>query len=381
MELAKILELPSPKTDGRGQLDKKRNPRGVFEKVKGSGIWWVRHVDADGQLRRERVGSKRAAIDLYYDRKADAGKGKKLPKNLRKRAVTFQDIALDAIADIKLRYRVPSYDVERLKAAISWFGNKDASSLKGGIINARLMMVAVEKKWAASTINHHRSVISLAYRLAMRDGKLEYNPARDVPHKREANDRTRCLSSEEERDLRAVIRDRFPEHEIELDFALNTGLRQGSQFGLTWNMVNFQQKTLRIPRTKNDRPLELPLNDCALEILRGLRLEARHSQRVFISRQTGRALNYPKHWFSKAVRAAGILDFRWHDLRHTFATRLRRNDVPLEDIGDLLGHESLAMTQRYARADFEHLRVAVNKIQPIDTSTDTGIARTKPGGA
>ena len=69
------------------------------------------------------------------------------------------------------------------------------------------------------------------------------------------------------------------------------------------------------------------------------------------------------------VRAAGIKDFRWHDLRHTYASRLRQCGVPLGHIAELMGHKGLSMTRRYAHLSIENLHEAVSRI-----STDTAIA-------
>jgi integrase len=327
-----------------------------------------------GRLRRERAPSKSAGIALYRKRKTEVLQGKKLPETLRRQIVTFRDIAEYAIADIERRYKRPKYDVERLRVAVSWFGTSEASSVTAGMIDSHLHANAIKRGWSPSTINHYRSVISLAYRLARRDRKVESNPVRDVPHRRESNSRVRSLSAEEERSLRAVMRCEFPSHEIELDFALQTGLRQGSQYQLTWEMVDFDSQVLSIPRTKNEESLLLPLSENALQILLRLKSEDRSSHRVFVSHDNGKPLNYPKHWFLKAVRAAKIPDFHWHDLRHTFATRLRSKGVPLEDIADLLGHKGLAMTRRYAHPDVGRLRSALSGLaqQHTDTSTDTG---------
>ena len=75
-----------------------------------------------------------------------------------------------------------------------------------------------------------------------------------------------------------------------------------------------------------------------------------------------------------AVRLAGIADFHWHDLRHTFATRLRQNGVALQDIADLLGHKTVAMTKRYAHISMSRLHDAVKHLSATrtDTTTDTG---------
>jgi len=69
-----------------------KKPRGVFEKVPGSGVWWVRY-QSEGKLHREKVGRKSDAIDLYYTRKAEIRAGIKLPTNMRVKSTTFGDIA------------------------------------------------------------------------------------------------------------------------------------------------------------------------------------------------------------------------------------------------------------------------------------------------
>jgi integrase len=291
--------------------------------------------------------------------------------------VSFKQIVEDAIADIERRYRRPADDKARLKVLIGWFESREAASLTAQEIEARLNSAGDDNEWSPATINHYRTVMSLAYRLARRNRKVEMNPVRDVPHQREDNCRVRCLSPGEENALRAAIRERYPVHELELDFALNTGLRQGSQYQLTWNMVDWEARVLNIPRTKNDESIHLPLNDGALMVLRKLKACPSAADRVFISQETGKPLNCPKHWFTDAVRLAGIADFHWHDLRHTFATRLRQKGVALEDIADLLGHKTLTMTKRYAHISIDRLHRAVNQllITPTDTTTDTDQAR------
>jgi integrase len=364
-------------TRGFAVLDRhtqtRRNPRGIFEKHPGSGEWWICYWDAGGRKRREKAGTKSNAIDLYRKRKNEALQGKKLPEKLRRAIVSFKQIAEDAIGDIERRYRRPADDVARLNVLIDWFGSREAASIAPREIEARLHAAAADNEWSPATINHYRTIMSLAYRLARRNGRVEANPVRDVPHQREDNTRTRALTAEEEKALRAAIRERYPLHELELDFALQTGLRQGSQYQLRWEMVDWGARVLHIPRTKNDEPIHLPLNDAALSVLRTLKGRSKGKERVFISEETGEPLNCPKHWFTDAVRLAGIQDFRWHDLRHTFATRLRGRGVALEDIADLLGHKTLAMTKRYAHISMERLHSAVKQLSVIatDTTTDT----------
>jgi len=344
--------------------------RGTFERVPDSGQWWIRYADASGRIRREKAGTKSNAEKLYHKRKAEALKGKKLPETLRARPVTFAQIAAEAIRDVETRYRRPADEAARLRLLVEWFGQYPAESITSEQIEARLSQEAQERHWAPATINHHRSLMSLAYRLAKRSRKVQTNPVRDVRHWREDNSRVRELRPEEEGRLLQVIRSRFPWHEPEFHFARNTGLRQGNQYSLAWEMVDWEFRMLHLPRTKNEEALHVPLNEEAFQALRDLRARSDGTGPVFLS-ETGQPLHAPKYWFLAALRQAGISNFTWHDLRHDFATRLRRNGVPLEDIADLLGHKTLAMTRRYAHVSMDRLRQAVSCLEPKRTDTRT----------
>src|SRR5882724_8437386 len=85
-------------------------------------------------------------------------------------------------------------------------------------------------------------------------------------------------------------------------------------------------------------------------------------------RRPGEPLENVRHWFDDAVAEAQIKNFRWHDLRHTFTSRLRMKCAPLEDIADLLGHKSLAMSRRYAHLGPNKLHAVVSLLRSNDTS-------------
>jgi integrase len=128
---------------------------------------------------------------------------------------------------------------------------------------------------------------------------------------------------------------------------------------------------LNIPRTKNEEPIHVPLNDAAMASLRVVHDRGGGRGRVFQSAKTGEPLENGRHWFDKAVMEAEIKNFRWHDLRHTFASRLRMKGAALEDIADLLGHKSLSMTRRYAHLGPNKLHVVVSLLGASDTTSDT----------
>ena len=93
--------------------------------------------------------------------------------------------------------------------------------------------------------------------------------------------------------------------------------------------------------------------------------------RVFQPAKTGEPLENGRHWFDKAGNEVEIRNFHWHDLRHTFASRLRMKGAPPEDIAALLGHKSLTMTRRCAHLGPNKLHAVVSLLGASDTTNDT----------
>jgi integrase len=344
--------------------------RGVFEKVPASGSWWIRYIDADGKFRREKVGSKSAAINLYRLRKTEALKGVKLPAKLRQPMVSFGELADVAIKYVQSKYTRPADDAARLVLLKARFPGR-ADMITPGQIENTLDCLTVEKGWSASTRNHHHNLISVSYRLGILHSEVKENPARGVQRKPENNSRVRYLTSDEEKKLREAIRSKpeWAEHEPEFDLALSTGLRRNSMYlDLTWENVDLAARTLKIPRTKNGDPITLPLNADAMRALHIFRSRGDGTGRV-VRNAMGKTLTVTAHWFPPAVRAAKIAPFRWHDCRHCFASKLRQAGVPLGNIAELLGQKGLAMTRRYAHLSISNLHEAVARIeQPTDTT-------------
>lgn len=363
------LTLTPAKAEGRKRRARAGKPdRGIFEKVAGSGVWWIRYVDAQGRYRREKAGTWNNADKLLIKRRNEALEGKKLPETLRRRMVTFAEIADNAICYVKKEYARPADDVARLRVLRDRFPGA-ADAVTADDIETVLDTMMDEKQWSASTRNHHHNLISLAYRLAMRkwQGQVRENPARSVERKEEDNEIVRFLSTEEEARLRKAIRSNptWAPHEPELSLALSTGLRRSSMYqNLVWENVDLAARTAIILKTKSGEKLVVPLNDEAVRALEIFRSRGDGTGRV-VRTPSGIPLNYNKDWFVPAVRAAGIANFRWHDCRHTFASRLRQAGVPLENIAELLGHSKktgLAMTMRYAHLSIANLHEAVSRI-------------------
>jgi integrase len=345
--------VPSAKTETKARRARAGKPdRGIFEKVPGSGIWWIRYVDAQGRYRREKAGTWGSADKLLTKRKSEALQGKKLPETLRRRVVLFGEIGDDALAYSRGHKRSYRDDESRMKRLKEWFGSREAESLTGPEMEERLSGVAAAEGLAASTYNHYRSLLMLAYREARRAGKVLGNPARDIRHRKENNGRVRFLSRGENSEythLAKVIREKYSEHYAEFVFALNTGLRLSSQYSATYGMIDWTRNVLDVRRTKNGEAVHVPLNSDVLVAIHSLPSWQERNGPIFRNqRHPGKPVLSNDHWFKPALKAAGISDFRWHDIRHTFASWLVQDGVPLDRVSKLLGHKSLSMTMRYA---------------------------------
>ncbi len=353
------------------------HPRGIFERPKESGVWWIRYADAQSREHREKAGTKGMALALYRKRKTEALMGKKLPEKLRSRGVIFNQLADHVLEHSKSHKRSYRQDVQRMPLLREWFGPRDAASISPQEIEQKLAEATRERNWTPATSNRYRTLLSLVFSLAIRNGHLQTNPVRLVRALRENNCRVRYLTDEEEPRLRNVIEAGFPEHMAELDLALHTGMRLSEQFGLTWEQVNFERRLATIPRSKHGETRHVRLNSTALAALRQLKASGNGHASVILN-QREQARQSPRNWFTKALAAARIENFTWHDLRHTFASRLVMAGVDLRTVQELMGHKTMDMTVRYAHLAPEHEQAAVERLvrkQPesaISTGTITG---------
>lgn len=139
--------------------------------------------------------------------------------------------------------------------------------------------------------------------------------------------------------------------------SINTGLRRGELLALCWSAIDYRHKQIAT-KGKSEQTQHVPLNSEAIEVFKNWRKQAPDGERIF-------PYGSFKTAFSALLERAKITKFRWHDLRHHFASRLVQSGVPLNTVRELLGHGSLAMTLRYAHLAPDQKREAVAKlVQP-----------------
>ncbi len=348
--------------------------RGVFEKEPGSGVWWIQFF-ADGQRKREKVGRKADAIKLYQTRKAEAMAGVKLPANMRYRGEKLAaviDRALDWYKEHKPKaYRSAKTHLERVKADL---GERIAADLTPNDVDMWLSRLTREpgngykqtkdEPLTQATKNRYKATLGRALQLAVKNGHLQRNVARLVEARKEHNLRERYLSPDEESRMVKVITRTCPAYLPAFVIALHTGMRSGEQFTMTWSMVDFESRKIRLPQTKNGKAHTVHLNQTAysaLQSLHGARPEACETNRVFLSaRYKCEPLENPRQWFPDVCKDAGVDNLHWHDLRHTFASRLVQKGVSIQTVSKLANHSSIAVTMRYAHLASEQLEDAVS---------------------
>ena len=262
-------------------------------------------------------------------------------------------------------------DEIRMAKLLEWLGERPAESVLPQEIERWL---SGKTNLKPATLNRYRALLSLVYRLGMQNGKVQSNPARLVRQRKENNGRIRFLSDEEEQALRTFVQENYPHHLPELELSLNTGLRLGEQYGLTWDCVAFDRRVLTIPRSKNGEIRYVPLNDEALSALRTAHTQSNEQPFVFLNRY-GQRLVSPREWFDPSVNAAGVKDFTWHCLRHTFASRLVMAGVDLRTVQELMGHKTIQMTVRYAHLAPKHQLDAVQRLCAKSFGDDSSDAR------
>jgi integrase len=215
-----------------------------------------------------------------------------------------------------------------------------------------------------ATVNRELALLKHMYTKAIEWGYVKDNPTKAVKLLKEPPGRVRYLTPDE---LLRLLDACAPHLKPIVLMAVHTGMRVREILTLTWPQVDVQRRILTLEKTKNQERRIIPLNNQAIEVLQTV---PRHveSTSVFYD-QEGRPYKRIVKGFRQACKRAGIKDFRFHDLRHTFASHLVMRGVQLRTVQELLGHKTGQMTLRYTHLSTPHLQEAVSILETALTPT------------
>jgi len=343
--------------------------RGLFERPKGSGVWWIRYSDREGQEHREKVGPKSEARAAYEKRKTEVRLEKFDPGRAgRARAWT---VAKMMAHYRKLRGHLRRQEDDQRYADL-WtarFGSRELDQVKPSDIERWRAEQIQEGKLKPASINRATQYLKAYFNLAIRDGHCQRNPVAATKTLPEENQRLRYLT---EAEAERVFSHLNPEARKMVELSLATGLRKSAQFLLRLEDLDFQAGVYRIVMRKGGvtRPRWMPMSDKARALFEEFTAKARavNSPWLFPSPKDPSRHRHPSSFshnvFKRACVKAGLPDVRWHDLRHCVGSWLAMQGVDLAIIRDVLGHSSVRMSERYAALSPRAARTALNALKP-----------------
>jgi integrase len=271
--------------------------------------------------------------------------------------------------------------------------------------------VKVMEKWRqdkmrsgtkAATCNRRLTALKAAFNWGLKREYLESNPLAHLEKLKEIDSdvKVRYLTDDERARLMAVldVRDkklrdgRISGNEWRLErgyelmpsisgeyadymkpmilISLNTGIRQGSLFALTWDNIDFETRTftIRAKDAKGQKTLRLSMNGMVTKVFMSWREQCSDTSAgklLFPSPKTGEVLNNVKKAWKTILKEANITNFRWHDMRHDFASQLVMKGVDLNTVRELMGHSDIKMTLRYAHLAPENRLRAVEVLESL----------------
>ena len=195
----------------------------------------------------------------------------------------------------------------------------------------------------------------------MECGYARINPAKGVKLLKEPPGRLRYLKPEEIKTLLQACSEHVRPIVVT---ALNTGMRRSEVLTLKWSHVDLENRKVTVVNTKNNESRVIPINRTLYQELLSLAQKSKKGAHVFSGRD-GNPFKDVKKSFSSALKKAGIEDFRFHDLRHTFGSHLAMKGVNPRTIQQVMGHKEIKMTMRYSHLSPEYVQEAVEKLDNL----------------
>jgi integrase len=320
---------------------------------------------------RTEVAGKSARLAKKLLAKREAEWEKKKYQDEAGEGTQFQDYTFPELVSwylqlpIAKKKRSYNKDVERSENLLNYFGDVKADSIKPSMVESfQYQMLRTRSKqgraYKPATVNRMAALMKRIYNLAIREEMVLKNPCWKVAMLSEDNKRDRILSVDE---FDRLIQ-KLPEHILSVVcVGYYTGMRLGEILGLTWKRVNMKEGFLDLEpeNTKTSEPRRFYFDDVLWAIFQKAN-KVRQIEHNFVFTYHGRPIRNIRKGFTNACQRAGIEDFHFHDLRHTFNTNMRKAGVDQTVIMKLTGHKTLAMFNRYNTIDQEDAVSAIGKL-------------------
>jgi len=340
---------------------------------KRSGVWWtcIRHNGRKIQKSLE-TSDRKLAKAIEAKVRTEIVEGSYFEK-LVGRSKTFKDLMDRFMKEHapKVSSKTQTSYTTSLKHLNPFFGKLNLLSISPKMISQYKVLRKGEGAKPAS-VNRELAVLSKAFNLAVKEWEwLPHKPFSEISYEKENNKRDNWLAEDEEQRLLENCPQWLREIVV---FNLNTGLRQDELLSLEWSRVNLISKTILIDKSKNGQPRTIPLNQTALDLLNKKSGEKVQSIKGLVfSSEVGFKIipSTLRRALYRSLNQAKIENFVFHDLRHTFATRMAQRGIDIYKIAKLLGHKDIRMTQGYAHHCPESLRNGVDILAASDYNLTT----------
>jgi integrase len=317
---------------------------------------WYVDTYIDGRRIRRVAGDKKSeAIAAEEAIKTDHRRGEY--KFKRESKILFEVLAKDYIEYAEANKKSWKRDVASLKNLNPFFkGIRISKITPRHIEDYKIMRV---EQVAPSTVNRELSLLKFMYTLAIKWKMADENPVKGVKLFQER----RLVWPILDREMAdRLIKYAAPHLKPIIIIGLHTGMRKGEILNLQWNDVDFGMHHIFVRESKSGKGRKIPMNHIVAATLKSLK---RESKFLFFNPDTKEALKDIKRAFKTARRKASITDFRFHDLRHTAATNMVNGGVDIVTVKEILGHQSIEMTMRYAHPTPENKRKAVDVLAAV----------------
>ncbi|MEK7466197.1 MAG: site-specific integrase [Planctomycetota bacterium] len=355
--------------------------------------WIVSYVGLDGRRHRDlaNVSTKEEALMVLRAKQTEIAKARITGVNSLEalKPMTFAEfVEGEYLSHAQATHTVRTFEADgkNAKIAIAAIGKMLLRSITSGDVQRFVdrQMSNVTRTGRAirpATVNRRLAFIKGALSEAARRGYIDRNPGSGVGLLPENNDRIRWLTADEEARVLSLAPD-FLRPIIKT--ATNTGGRMSEVLGLTWGDIDFDRRLVCFAHAKNHRTRFVPMNETLFENLKAVPHAVGPeglAAFVFTNPATGEKYVDVSHTFLRAARKAGLLGVCFHTTRHTFASRLAQKGVALQTIKELLGHQTMTMTLRYAHLCPSNLKAAVDLLDSGRKPGSNGTSTAQNGGA